>query len=92
MAFRSIEEFEQILRDTPPAARYLDLHWSIAGNYHEWREIRSRMAGAEMAVRQSNPEHADVYALLRDVAAMHAEHSIAVNGVLAMVKLEEAAA
>ena len=92
MAYRTIEEFEHILRDTPPAARYLDLHWSIARSYHEWREIRARMAGAEMAVARLDPNAADDYALLRDVAGQRAEMSLAVSGVLAMAKLEGEAA
>lgn len=92
MAYRSVESFEQIISETPPAARYLDLHWAITDNYHGWREIRARMAGAELATRQCDPEAADDYALLRDIAAMHADQSVAANGVLAMVQLQQVAA
>lgn len=77
MTYRSIEEFEQILRETPPAARYLDLYWAVARSYDDWRAIRVRMTGAELAVRHFNQADADVYALLRDVAAIHADSAAA---------------
>lgn len=73
MAFRSIEEFEKILRETPPAARYLGIHWSKAMCWQDWFEIRIRMTAAEMAVRPFNAEQADVYAFLRDVATIIGE-------------------
>jgi len=73
MAYRPIEEFEDILRETPPAARYLDLHWSLASNFTEWREIRSRMSGAFHAVQFIDHAAASDYALLRDIAAMRAD-------------------
>lgn len=77
MTFRSIEEFEQVLRDTPAAARYLDLYWAVATTYDDWWAIRIRMASAEQAIRQFNPDDAEVYALLRDVAAIHANSAAA---------------
>lgn len=92
MSFHSIDAFERILRETPPAARYLDLHWSIARTFADWRDIRTRMFGAEIAARHLDSDAADDYALLRDIAAIHAENAIRVNGVLAMVQINREAA
>jgi hypothetical protein len=60
MTYRSIDEFEQILRDTPPAARYLDLYWATATTYDDWWAIRIRMASAEQAIRLFHQDDADV--------------------------------
>lgn len=76
MTYRPIEAFDTILRETPPAARYLDLYWSVATTYADWREIRSRMSGAVHAVQQLDPEAASDYALLRDIAGQRADDSV----------------
>lgn len=67
MGFHSIEEYEQILAETPPAARYLPLHWGMAREAQDWREIRYMMRGAMFAVGKDHPD-AEVYCLLGDVA------------------------
>lgn len=90
MAFRSIEEFEKILRETPPAARYLGIHWSKAMSWQDWWEIRIRMSAAAMAARPFNADHADAYELLRDIAAAHA-HEFP-TGMSAFLSFEEASA
>lgn len=72
MTFRLNCEFEEILREIPPAARYIDLYWSIASTHADWQTIRSRMAGAYLAVQYIDHDAAAIYAMLRDVAAQRA--------------------
>jgi len=63
-----ITDHEELLREIPPAARYLDLYWSIATSHADWKDIRTRMSGAVHAVQQLDPAAASDYALLRDIA------------------------
>lgn len=78
MAFRTTEEFEQILRDTPPAARYLDMAWCIARSTTDWLCIKYRMIGAAHAVPFSSEEHDD-YMLLANVADARMESTLRIT-------------
>lgn len=77
MAFRSIEEFERILADIPPAARHLDLSWKHAKTWEDWFEIRVRMTSAAHAVEPYNADDADAYRMLAEIAKERADRAYA---------------
>lgn len=76
MKTMQLDELEASLRDIPPAARYIDLHWSIAETHVDWQCIRARMSGAYQAALHLDPDAAADYALLRDIAAQRALESM----------------
>lgn len=69
----SIAPIEQALRETPPAARYLDCQWSRARSWIDWFRIRQEMLACAIAVAPYSRTDSDDYQTLSAIASAHSD-------------------